>query len=206
MRSIAVNHALNLIRHHGLDLPAQRCLDVGGTRKVYLETERLLPPPPERRWKDLLLLALGEPLPPARKEVVVTDNPLLQHIPQIQFYDWGFNVTDLDTTCDIRGDFLKEQDVAPLLGAYDLVLSFDTLEHIHDPFTFCRNLARVTRPGGHIYVSTVFSWAYHPSPQDYYRFSPEGLRRCFQDSGTELLACGWDVPEVSVFIWLRRAG
>jgi hypothetical protein len=75
---------------------------------------------------------------------------------------------------------------------------------VSDPFTFCRNLVRIAQPGGVIYLATVFSWEYHPSPQDYYRFSPEGLRECFARTEGEVLACGWDTPDISVYICVRR--
>jgi hypothetical protein len=75
---------------------------------------------------------------------------------------------------------------------------------VSDPFTFCRNLVRVAKPGGLIYLATVFSWEYHPSPQDYFRFSPEGLRQCFAGAGAEVLEADWDMPGVSVYICLCR--
>ncbi|MCS6912680.1 MAG: methyltransferase domain-containing protein [Myxococcales bacterium] len=204
MRLAAVHHALATLRRHGVELTAGRCIDVGGTRRVHLETDRPVPRDRTRWWKDLVLAALGEPIPPPRKEVVIADNPLLAYLPGIEFLDGGFTVADLGTSCDIQGDLLREEDVAPLQGRYQLTLSFDTLEHVPDPFAFCRNLVRITCPGGHVYVSTVFCWEHHPAPADYFRFSPDGLRQCFAGTEAEVLECGWDVPGISVFALVRR--
>jgi hypothetical protein len=41
----------------------------------------------------------------------------------------------------------------------------------------------VAKPGGYIYVATVFEWPYHPSPEDYFRFIPAGLRELFLSPG-----------------------
>jgi ubiquinone/menaquinone biosynthesis C-methylase UbiE len=39
-------------------------------------------------------------------------------------------------------------------GCFDLVTSFQVLEHVPDPLVFLRELARVTRPGGQIVLAT----------------------------------------------------
>ena len=92
------------------------------------------------------------------------------------------NVTFLDNTQETAHqvmDFLDYQAIVPHLWTYDRVFSFDTLEHCANPFLFADHLIAVTKPGGYIYVATVFNWHYHPNPEDYWRFSPAGLRECF---------------------------
>lgn len=37
---------------------------------------------------------------------------------------------------------------------FDAVVAFDLIEHLHDPTSFLEDLARMTRPGGHILIST----------------------------------------------------
>ncbi len=145
--------------------------------------------------------------PPAQRAgVVVTDNPLLETFPDLQFLDYGFNASALGTESNMQADFLDPACAAALADQYDLVLCFDTLEHVSDPFAFCRHLVQVTRPGGYIYLATVFSWEYHPSPHDYFRFSPDGLGACFAGTPAEMIKCGWHKPEISVFAFLRKHG
>jgi len=53
----------------------------------------------------------------------------------------------------------------------------ETLEHCEDPFAAGRELARVVRAdGGVCLVSTPLLLGLHGYPQDYWRFTPEGLR------------------------------
>jgi SAM-dependent methyltransferase len=59
-------------------------------------------------------------------------------------------------------------------------LCLDTLEHCEDPVTACRELARVTAPGGVCVISSVMLFGIHGYPSDYFRFTPEGFRSMLQ--------------------------
>lgn len=203
MRQSAVRILERLLRDRGIDPARVSCLDVGGTRKVWLE---LSPPKPPGRVRAAILRRLGAVFTRVRRPYEITENPLCGRIPGIRFLDSGFNADAIGTDADIAVDFLDESAVAPLEGRFDLVISFDTLEHVRDPRRFCRHLVRAVRPAGHVYVATVFAWPYHPSPEDFFRFSPEGLRTCCEGAGAHLLEYGWDEEGVSVYAWLRREG
>ena len=66
-------------------------------------------------------------------------------------------------------------------GAFDLVLCTQVLEHCDDPAQAVRELRRVTAPGGRVLASTHGVQVYHPSPQDYWRWTCAGLRRLFNE-------------------------
>lgn len=204
MRLAAVEHALQTLNRLHIDYKTGQCIDLGGTKQVWLVVPRRQPRTRREQMKQWLRQRLGVSHPLDNTETIVTDNPLLPLVPDLQFFDRGFNTEALGAEVDVMGDFLVEADVRPLLDRFDVVFCFDTLEHVSDPFTFCQNLLRITKPGGVVYLATVFAWEYHPSPQDYFRFSPEGLRECFVRSGGEVLDCGWDMAGVSVYICLRR--
>ncbi|MGH3072897.1 MAG: class I SAM-dependent methyltransferase [Gaiellaceae bacterium] len=76
-------------------------------------------------------------------------------------------------------------------GVFDLVLCTQVLEHCDDPAQAVSELRRVTAPGGRVLASTHGTWVYHPSPQDYWRWTHAGLARLFEQNGE------WESVEVS---------
>ena len=203
MRQTSVDKFLHLLARCGVDPGKASCLEVGGTRDVWL-SKALEPPRLGQKGAGSLLSRVKRRLAIGRGQTVVTENPLLKIIPDICFLDSGFNASAIRTEATIDADFLDPEVLRPLRDKFDLVLSFDTLEHVRDPFRFCAHLAKAVRPGGHLFLATVFSWPHHPSPEDYFRFSPAGLRLCLEGSGVEILECEWDVYDVSVYAWGRR--
>jgi len=66
-------------------------------------------------------------------------------------------------------------------GSFDVVLCTQVLEHADDPAQAVRELRRVTAPGGRVLASTHGVQVYHPSPQDYWRWTHAGLERLFAE-------------------------
>jgi SAM-dependent methyltransferase len=60
-------------------------------------------------------------------------------------------------------------------GTFDRAVCNAVLEHVSDPLRAIRELRRVLKPGGQIWVEVPFQQHYHPHPHDYWRVSPEGL-------------------------------
>lgn len=80
--------------------------------------------------------------------------------------------------------------------SYDVVFSFDVLEHVERPWNAARECVRITRPGGLIICRTLFAYRYHPEPNDFWRFSSQGLEHLFLGSGrAETLVSGYDIRE-----------
>ena len=61
-------------------------------------------------------------------------------------------------------------------GEYDLVASFQVLEHVWDLATYLGEARRALRQDGWLLLSTHGAWLYHPHPHDYRRWTAEGLR------------------------------
>jgi SAM-dependent methyltransferase len=72
-------------------------------------------------------------------------------------------------------------------AAFDMVASFQVLEHVWDVATYLGEAHRVLKPGGSLLLSTHGSWFYHPHPGDYRRWTAEGLRREVEARGFRLL-------------------
>jgi SAM-dependent methyltransferase len=72
-------------------------------------------------------------------------------------------------------------------GAFDMVTSFQVLEHVWDLATYLGEARRVLKPGCCLLLSTHGAWFYHPHPGDYRRWTAEGLRREVEAHGFALL-------------------
>jgi len=143
-------------------------------------------------------------------DTALARNPLLELSPNLTFLDKGFNVEFIGTKANEVLDFLDSSPISHLQGGFGLVYCFDTLEHVSNPFLFCEHLIYITKPGGYTYVATVFEWPYHPSPEDYFRFSPAGLRELFQSPLNRLrdefsvLWCDWGSDRKGVALLGQR--
>lgn len=64
---------------------------------------------------------------------------------------------------------------------YDWVISTAMLEHLEDPWAASREMLRVIKRGGFLYVAVPFSQIVHYEPRyrDYWRFTPMGLGQLF---------------------------
>lgn len=69
---------------------------------------------------------------------------------------------------------------------YDVVFCEQVLEHVPDPDAAVRTLRRLTRPGGHVLVSTPFLIRIHGAPHDYWRFTPLGLQKLLERQGLDV--------------------
>jgi len=62
---------------------------------------------------------------------------------------------------------------------FDLVIASETLEHTLRYEEAVRELVRVTRPGGYVFVSVPFMYPIHGAPFDFQRFTELKLTRLF---------------------------
>jgi SAM-dependent methyltransferase len=70
-------------------------------------------------------------------------------------------------------------------GTVDTVIATETLEHVEDPRQFLSEARRVLKNDGWILLTVPFSARWHYIPQDYWRFTPSGLRILLESSGFE---------------------
>jgi SAM-dependent methyltransferase len=69
----------------------------------------------------------------------------------------------------------------------DLVLSTQVLEHVKDTSNYLQETHRVLRANGYLLLSTHGVWPYHPCPNDYWRWTIDGLQLIIQQAGFEIL-------------------
>lgn len=65
----------------------------------------------------------------------------------------------------------------------DIILSTQVLEHVDSPGGYLQEALRILKPGGSIVLSTHGYWFYHPTPNDYWRWTSAGLRKTIEAEG-----------------------
>jgi SAM-dependent methyltransferase len=66
-------------------------------------------------------------------------------------------------------------------NSIDAAVSESVFEHVPDAYKVAREMVRVVKPGGYIYVSAPFIHPYHASPDDFNRWTISGLKHLFPD-------------------------
>lgn len=83
--------------------------------------------------------------------------------------------TDPDIVCDATSIPVDD-------NSYSAALCCEVLEHVFDPKAVLKEMRRIVKPGGFIYVVVPFMYPVHADPDDYGRYTDSFWRR----SGSEL--------------------
>ena len=73
----------------------------------------------------------------------------------------------------------------------DLVICESSLEHFKDPVLAVKEMNRVLKTGGLVYVSVPFIVGFHASPNDYFRWTEVGVEELMKDFEKRELGVGW---------------
>lgn len=68
----------------------------------------------------------------------------------------------------------------------NIVLSNQVLEHVDSPEGYLQEALRILKPGGTIILTTHGYWFYHPTPNDYWRWTSAGLRKIVEKEGFQI--------------------
>jgi hypothetical protein len=135
----------------------------------------------------------------------------------------GFRVAAADFTrpphlsADVTFRFghLNDRGWVAEADAYDTVTAWAVIEHARDPALACEVLAALTKPGGHVFMTTpevgtvLTRWAaggtpwFYP-PEHLHLLSPRAIERLAGRHGLELVR--WGHFELSPLRWLARYG
>ncbi len=72
---------------------------------------------------------------------------------------------------------------------FDVVISGSCLEHVRHPWRWMKEVARVLKPGGKIFILVPYNHPYHEHPVDCWRVFPDGMRALFEEAGLTEIAC-----------------
>ena len=107
-------------------------------------------------------------------------------------HKWGPNWTSVDKF-DHGPMIDRHDDIQDLKfddGTFDYISCVAVLANVERPWDAIRELHRVLKVGGKIWINIPMTFPYHEAPRDYWRASPDGLRvwmRAFEE-----IACGID--------------
>lgn len=83
------------------------------------------------------------------------------------------------TMFDLKTGYDVCQKVLP--RKFPTIVCMDVLEHVNDPVRAAENIGYSLADGGHIFLTTVFTWPIHNFPVDMYRFTDQALKWLFRD-------------------------
>ena len=97
-------------------------------------------------------------------------------------------------------DYVGSVERIPVGDAhFDLVIAQEVLEHVEHPTRAAREIFRVLNSGGLAYVQLPFIIGYHPCPNDYWRFTHEGILGLMKSAGFEIVQTGVTVGPATGF-------
>lgn len=74
---------------------------------------------------------------------------------------------------------------------YDLVLCTQVLEHVPHPLILLRELHRVLKPDGKLWISAPLMFEEHEVPYDFYRYTQYGWKFMMHDAGFNIERIEW---------------
>jgi hypothetical protein len=94
----------------------------------------------------------------------------------------------VDIVLDLTGNF---EQIDARLGSrrFGTIFCLSVMEHCENPFRMAENLTLLLKPGGTLCIGVPFSWQIHGYPNDYWRFTPEGVKKLFPRIKFDIQEC-----------------
>jgi len=94
--------------------------------------------------------------------------------------DWDGSANEGAATSDI---IASAESIPVADRSFDAVLLTQVLEHVPSPTIVLRELLRVLRPGGFLFLTAPLVWEVHEAPFDFYRYTEHGLEHLLHHAG-----------------------
>jgi SAM-dependent methyltransferase len=113
------------------------------------------------------------------------------------------NVIELEHALFRHTDVSADAHCLPFRDAcFDAVVTFNTFEHLYDPVQAAREIERVLKPGGRLFLHTAFLQPVHEPPHHYYNGTEYGVRRWFKSFDIKNLGVSANFNPAFVLAWL----
>jgi SAM-dependent methyltransferase len=90
--------------------------------------------------------------------------------------DSEWNYSGLDAVVDLVALPFRDE-------CFDACLNIVTLEHVREPASVLREIARTLKGGGRLLLVVPQDWEVHQAPHDYFRFTRYGVRYLLANAG-----------------------
>ncbi|MEM9148391.1 MAG: class I SAM-dependent methyltransferase [Pseudomonadota bacterium] len=101
---------------------------------------------------------------------------------------------------DVVGDAHKLGRHFPKDTRFDLIFTSACFEHFAMPWIVAREMVKLCKVGGHVFVETHFSFGAHERPWNFFQFSDMGLKVLFPRAlGMECVEAGMSTPMTGRF-------
>ena len=92
----------------------------------------------------------------------------------------------------VQPDYVCDLAQIPVADArFDHVLLTQVLEHIPEPSVVLRELHRVLKPAGTLWLTAPLFYAEHEKPYDFFRYTRFGMRHLLDGAGFEVEEIDW---------------
>jgi len=90
------------------------------------------------------------------------------------------DVIDVDMYPYSNVNFLSDALAIPIRdNSVDAIVCESLIEHLKEPRRLVGEMHRILKPGGKIYIIAPFMLGFHSSPNDFYRWTDQGLMQLF---------------------------
>lgn len=116
-------------------------------------------------------------------------SPYRQYFSHVKYKTADFAQVDkayakIDYVCDLKNIPVESE-------YFDLILMTQVLEHLPEPYLVLKELNRITKPGGSIWISAPLYFPEHEIPYDFYRYTQFGLSYLIEKAGFEIDRIDW---------------
>jgi SAM-dependent methyltransferase len=119
-----------------------------------------------------------------QKDKVILDIAPQDHVGAKGFFKKSkIKTLDINSkaTCDYTADICRSNTKIIPNSSFDFVLCTEVLEHTLEPSKAVKEIKRILKSGGLLFLSVPFNFRIHGPLPDCWRFTEHGLRHLFRD-------------------------
>ena len=121
---------------------------------------------------------------------------VINYLKNVKYIGIDYYNENADIKLDLNKDKLPFKD-----NEIDFIICTEVLEHLYDPFHCIKEMKRVLKQGGFIFLSTPFFYPVHDRKHDYFRFTENFHLRTFdnKEEGFKILKISKSNSYLGVF-------